>query len=94
MNATIKLSPHYFGRMWTLVVETKTDKKEFILGQDEKVCRLMLGLTSGEVVKKIGTNDINEGTLGNRKLAKFICDKINLNGWNMKRIQAWELCVE
>jgi hypothetical protein len=46
------------------------------------------------VVFQIGTNQINEGTKGNKKLAKFICQSLGLNGRNIDKIESWELCCQ
>ena len=46
------------------------------------------------VVSQIGTSDISEGTNGNKKLAKFICNSLGLNGNNISKIQSWELCCQ
>ena len=46
------------------------------------------------VVQQIGTREIDNGTPGNKKLAKFICKELNLNGRNIDKIEGWGLCAE
>jgi hypothetical protein len=46
------------------------------------------------VVSQIGTRDISQGTKGNKKLAKFICQSLELNGRNIFKIESWGLCCQ
>ena len=95
MNAEIKISSNYgFDHNWTLVLSTKTQTKSFYLGQDVKFCSRVLGMDTSYVVQQVGTRDINEGTKGNKKLAKFICQSLNINGRNFSKIEAWGLCCQ
>lgn len=95
MKAEILIEQQYgFLYYWTLSVSTAKKHKKFFLGQDEKVCRRLLGMTGKDVVEALGTNDINEGTRGNKRLAKMICKAISLTGHNIDKIENWEICVE
>jgi hypothetical protein len=95
MKAEIKISSNYgFDHNWTLVLSTPKKTKSFYLGQDVKFCQRVLGMETSYVVQQIGTRIINEGTVGNRKLAKFICKQLGLNGKNIDKIEAWGLCAE
>ena len=95
MNAEIKITSNYgFDHNWTLVVSTKTKTKSFYLGQDVKFCSRVLGMEPSYVVQQIGTGEISEGTPGNKKLAKFICKELNLNGRNIDKIEPWALCAQ
>ena len=95
MNAEIKITSNYgFDHNWSLVVSTKTKTKSFYLGQDVKFCSRVLGMQPSYVVRQIGTGEISEGTPGNKKLAKFICKELNLNGRNIDKIEPWGLCAE
>ncbi len=95
MKAEIKISSNYgFDHNWTLVVSTPKKTKEFYLGQDVKFCSRILGMDTSYVVQQIGTKVINEGSRGNKKLAKFICEKLKLNGKNIDKIEPWGLCSQ
>ena len=95
MNAEIKISSNYgFDHNWTLVVSTKTKTKSFYLGQDVKFCNRVLEMEPSYVIQQIGTSEIDEGMPGNKKLAKFICKELGLNGRNIDKIEPWGLCAE
>ena len=95
MNAEIKISSNYgFDHNWTLVVSTPTKTKSFYLGQDVKFCNRVLEMEPSYVIQQIGTSEVDEGTLGNKKLAKFICKKLGLNGRNIDKIEPWSLCAQ
>ena len=95
MKAEIKVTSTYgFDRNWTLVVSTAKKTKSFYLGQDVKFCSRVLGMEPRYVVEQIGTREVAEGTIGNKKLAKFICEQLKLNGRNISKIEPWELCAQ
>jgi hypothetical protein len=95
MNAEIKISSNYgFDHNWTLVVSTPKKTKSFYLGQDVKFCSRVLQMEPSYVIKQIGTGEIDEGTPGNEKLAKFICKELGLNGRNIDKIEPWSLCAQ
>jgi hypothetical protein len=95
MKAEIKISSNYgFDHNWTLVVSTPKKTKSFYLGQDVKFCNRVLGMEPSYIVREIGTREIDNGTIGNQKLAKFICNQLNLNGRNFDKIEPWGLCAE
>jgi len=77
-----------------LVVSTPKKTKSFYLGQDVKFCNRVLGMEPSYIVREIGTREIDNGTIGNQKLAKFICNQLNLNGRNFDKIEPWGLCAE
>lgn len=95
MKAKVLITSNYgFDHNWTLVVSTPTKTKSFYLGQDVKFCQRVLGMDTSYVVSQIGTNEIAEGTKGNEKLGKFICQSLGLNGRNIDKIESWGLCSE
>jgi len=95
MKAEIKITSSYgFDHNWTLIVSTQKKTKSFFLGQDVKFCSRVLGMDPSYVVRQIGTGHISEGTPGNKKLAKFICNELGLNGRNIDKIEAWGLCCQ
>ena len=95
MKAEIKISSSYgFDRNWTLVVSTAKKTKSFFLGQDVKFCSRVLGMEPSYVVQQIGTREIDNGTPGNKKLAKFILKELGLNGRNIDKIEPWGLCAQ
>ena len=80
MKASIKITSNYgFDHNWTLVLEGKASTKYLYLGQDVKVCSRLLQMTTRDVVTAIETKDIDEGTIGNRRLAKFILKTLKEN---------------
>ena len=95
MQAEIKVTSAYgFDRNWTLVVSTAKKEKSFYLGQDVKFCSRVLGMEPSYIIEQIGTREVDEGTIGNKKLAKFICEQLNLNGRNISKIEPWGLCAQ
>lgn len=95
MKAHIKLSDNYgFGKCWNLVVTIKKKVKSFYLGQDSKFCSRVLGMETAYVVQQIGTRDINEGTKGNKKLANFIIETLELDAKKLEALQPWELSCQ
>lgn len=97
MKAKIVFEYNYgFGKIWILIVEFAKSKKmrRFWLGQDVKFCNRVLGMEVSDVVKSIGTNNINEGTAGNRKLAKFIINTLELTEEAIDSLQDWELACQ
>ena len=95
MKAEIKIGSNYgFDHNWTLILSTPKKTKSFYLGQDVKFCQRVLGVDTSYVVKQIGTWEVGYGTPGNKKLAKFICNELGLNGRNIDKIEPWGLCAE
>ena len=95
MNAEIQITSSYgFDHNWTLVVSTAKKRKSFYLGQDVKFCQRVLGMPTTYVISQIGTREISQGTKGNKKLAKFICQSLELNGRNIDKIESWGLCCQ
>jgi hypothetical protein len=95
MKAEIRITSNYgFDHNWTLIVSTPKKTKQFLLGQDVKFCNRVLGMDTSYVVEQIGTRVIDYGTRGNKKLAKFICDELGLNGRNIDKIEPWALCCQ
>ena len=96
MKARIKITagPYGFGRTWQLLVEGKGVARVFYLGQDVKFCSRVLGMSPRDVVAAIGTGEISEGTAGNKKLAKFIIEALELTKKKMNELDAWSLSAE
>ncbi len=95
MKAEIKIGSNYgFDHNWTLILSTPKKTKSFYLGQDVKFCQRVLGVDTSYIVRQIGTREIGYGTPGNKKLAKFICNELGLNGINIDKIEPWGLCAE
>jgi len=46
------------------------------------------------IIEQIGTREIDLGTIGNKKLAEFICKRLNVNGRTMTSIEPWGLCAQ
>jgi hypothetical protein len=95
MKAEIKITSQYgFAYYWELIVSTPKKTKSFYLGQDVKFCNRVLGMEPSYVIRQIGTREIDNGTKGNKKLAKFICQQLEINGRNIDKIESWGLCAE
>jgi hypothetical protein len=94
MTAEIKISTYGFYHNWTLVLTTPKAQRLFYLGQDVKFCTRVLGADPSDIVKKIGTAEIDHGTIGNKRLAKYICEQLKINGHSMKKLESWSLCAE
>jgi hypothetical protein len=96
MEASVIITPNSygFGHNWSLSVKTPAVEKTFYLGQDVKFCRRVLGMEPRDVVEAIGTGEISEGLLGNRKLADFICEQLELDEDRVNELEAWELSAE
>lgn len=95
MKAEIKITSQYgFAYYWELIVSTPKKTKSFYLGQDVKFCNRVLGMEPSYVISQIGTREIDNGTKGNKKLAKFICQQLEINGRNIDKIESWSLCAE
>lgn len=96
MKAKIEITrgSYGFGHDWTLIVSTEKKSNRFYLGQDSKFCNRVLGMDPSEVVFRIGTREIDSGTRGNKVLARFICDRLGINGRNINKIKQWELCAQ
>jgi len=94
MTTSINIQRVDFYYVWSLVIVTEKGTKTFYLGQDEKFCQRVLGLSCAEVARSIETNKIAEGSVGNTKLANFICDALQLDEENIETIEPWELACD
>ncbi len=90
MRVIITQGDYGFGRNWTL----EYNKKQFFLGQDVKFCNRVLGFSPALIVRIIGTAEIDNDTIGNKKLAKFIVSQLGLTKKNVKQLNNWELCAQ
>jgi len=93
-SVIITPNPYGFGRNWSLLVKTPEHTKSFYLGQDVKFCSRVLGMEPRDVVEAIGTGEISEGQPGNKKLAEFICECLELNETNVMGLEPWSLSAE
>lgn len=94
MKATIKITSNYgFDQNWTLICQTKKVTKSFYLGQDVKFCSRVLVMHPSYIAEQIGTNRLDTEE-GRKKLAKFICEQLGLNGRSINKYQPWELCSQ
>jgi len=89
MKVRITPSAYGFGKIWTL----ECYGKSFWLGQDAKVCARSLGMTPQEVIKAIGTTEI-ETESGNRKLARFLAKSFKITRSNANKFQPWTFSAE
>ena len=82
-----------FGFDWNLVVTIKDVTKRFYLGQDVKFCSRVLGMTTREVVDRIGDNDLRKVET-QKKLGNFILNVLNLEEESLLNLESWELCCQ
>lgn len=90
MKVIITRDGYGIGHNWTL----EYNKKQFFLGQDVKFCQRVLGIGPRVVIEAIGTAEIDNDTIGNKKLAKFIVSQLGLTRKNIKNLNTWELCAQ
>ena len=98
IKAYIRATPngYGFGRDWTLVIKKDDIPRTFWLGQAEKFCRRMYGITSHELLQQ-NEGEYNDG----EKLAWFIIDQLHPE-MDMEEIaevvykgyESWELSCE
>ena len=89
MKVRITPSAYGFGKIRTL----ECYGKSFWLGQDAKVCHRSLGMSPQDVIKTIGTAEI-ETESGNRKLARFLTKRFRITRNNVNQFQAWSFSAE
>lgn len=90
MRVIITQGEYGFGHNWTL----EYNRKQFFLGQDVKFCQRVLGIGPRVIIDVIGTAEIDNNTIGNKKLAKFIVSQLGLTQQNVKQLNTWELCAQ
>lgn len=90
MRVIITQGDYGFSYNWTL----EYNKKQFFLGQDVKFCQRVLGIGPRVIIDVIGTAEIDNNTIGNKKLAKFIVKELGLTRQNVKQLNTWELCAQ
>jgi len=90
MRVIITQGDYGFSYNWTL----EYNKKQFFLGQDVKFCQRVLGIGPRVIIDVIGTAEIDNNTIGNKKLAKFIVSQLGLTRQNVKQLNTWELCAQ
>lgn len=96
MKAIVVSTPNAygFGRDWHLKLSTAKTERTFYLGQDAKVCNRILGMSPSEVVRRIGTSDIGNGTTGARKLGRLIVDTLGITGRDLQKLEPWAIACE
>jgi hypothetical protein len=95
MDASVIITATPCTHDWSLFIKPENGKiRNFYLGQDSKFCRRVLGMETSDVVAAIKTKVIAEGTEGNKKLAQFIIDTLELTEENIENIESWQLCCQ
>jgi hypothetical protein len=89
MKIIITKGEYGFGHDWALV----TGEKRFLLGSGREVLHPCIGMQPSDVVARIGTREISEGEVGNKRLAKFILSELGLTKKDLKELNTWELCA-
>lgn len=95
MKSTLKITrgEYGFGYNWTLNCKTKKSEKSFFLGQDSKFASRVLGMSGRTLMSEANISEIDvQGE--NKKLATYISKTLGLNGWNIKKLESWELCCQ
>jgi len=90
MRVIITTGSYGFGQDWTL----EYNKKQFFLGQDVKFCNRVLNMGPLEIIDAIGTNQIDNDTCGNKRLARFIVSQLGLTREITKILKPWDLCAQ
>lgn len=94
MKAQIEITKQYgFAYYWTLIVSKGGQSRSFYLGQDVKFCDRVLGMSPSYVVEQIGTRDISSPS-GNKRLANFILDTLDIDDKSLFQLEGWSLCAE
>lgn len=88
MKVIITSGAYGFGHEWTLVAYGHN----FFLGQDVKFCHRVLGMEPREVVRQIGSPNIEDPRV-NKYLAKLIVNRLGVTRSNVKKIDRWSLCA-
>ncbi len=92
MKANIHLIPQKYGKVnWELHVVTDTLERTFQLGEDEQFCLQSLGADVEVIYEAIDSKDISPGTIGNRKLAKYICAALDITPETLPKIDSIRL---
>lgn len=85
-----------FSHNWILKCEFGNQNKitkEFFLGQDVKFCSRVLGISPYDLVKELGSNQIElEST--RLKLSRLIVKYLGLNAKALRKLNTWELCCQ
>ena len=83
-----------FGYDWNLIVtNSKGERKNFYLGQDVKFCSRVLGMSTKEVVNRIGDNDLRNVET-QKKLGNFILECLVMDENEIENLETWELCCQ
>lgn len=83
-----------FGYDWNLIVtNSKGERKNFYLGQDVKFCSRVLGMSTKEVVNRIGDNDLRNVET-QKKLGDFILECLVMDENEIENLETWELCCQ
>lgn len=89
MDILISKGSYGFGHVWTL----EAYGKKFYLGQDSKFCSRVLGLSPRDITEAIGSNDLRLRST-RQKLARFVCDKLEVTRSTVNKIQPWDLAAD
>ena len=90
MKIVITSGVYGSGHNWALVIKNK----RFYLGQDVKFCTRVLGMQPSDVMSRIGTRDIGDGEVGNKRLAKFILSELKITKKQLKTLEPWGICAQ
>jgi hypothetical protein len=89
MEILVSRSSMPWVSLWTL----SAYGRKFYLGQDVKFCDRVLNIAPRDLVKQIGSNHIYRKTI-NLRLARFICNELNINRSTVKQLDAWQLAAD
>lgn len=94
MKASIKIEQHNESiHYWTLIVESNKRVYAFSLGQDIKFCKRVLRIEPQALVTMLGTNNLLEGTDGNKRLANVICAVMDITPSRIRHIPKQSFCA-
>jgi len=89
MTIEINKGSYGFGHTWTLNVYGK----RFWLGQDNKFCERVLGMSPLYVASQIGSKDLRKEST-KTELARFICRELGITRKSVVGMAAWDICAE
>jgi len=96
MKANIEIFHENYGGFmvhnWQLVLTKGKKEKKFFLGQDEKFCSRVLGMTTSDVVDAVGSSELFRDEV-KIKLAEFIVRRLKLTE-EAFNLQSWELSCQ
>lgn len=94
MKASVNIRQTDTAHYWTLIVESNKRFYSFYLGQDIKFCKRVLKIEPQALVTMLGTNNLTEGTDGNKRLANVIVAVLDITSTHIRHIPKQSFCAQ